>query len=225
MRDVVGNARGGTLDALEAFGWQTREELAERVGYSRPRDLERKHLRPLAEMGLVESRDGRWGVAHDYADAQAGIAELNPERIRREYSSSEGRTVSTVEFLMSSVERDRRAERGVRESRERFAEYLKNTSPEADDACRELLNEMEREREHLEAEIRRVAAADGTTGEIEPADLYRRLVLAGINAKHADRHLESLGFDPAWIPGLDSPVSEGHPDGSLTEQKATGRVA
>jgi hypothetical protein len=46
------------LYALEVLGPRSLDELAERLGFARPRDLRRLYLEPLAEMGLVEDRGG-----------------------------------------------------------------------------------------------------------------------------------------------------------------------
>jgi predicted ArsR family transcriptional regulator len=52
--------------ALEAFGFQSSEELAGRLGISRVRDLERRRLEPLERMGLIERHDGLWGRPKDF---------------------------------------------------------------------------------------------------------------------------------------------------------------
>jgi hypothetical protein len=67
-RGFVGKGMAGVLYALEVFGPQTYEELAERLGFSRPRDLRRKYLGGkhrgkkdppgLIDLGLVEDRRG-----------------------------------------------------------------------------------------------------------------------------------------------------------------------
>gem|GEM_PF-2944623 len=194
-RSIVGNARGGTLDALEAYGPQTVEELAERLGYSRPRDLRRKHLEPLAEMGLVENRDGRWGIVADYAEATRSVAQMRAEKIVRSVSPSEGRVVADVVEAPSVEDWDRRARRVNDEERERRREDLARKalweSVEAEEECRELLNDLDRE-------LDRVASADGLISELEHADLYLRLSRTQSGWNHADDHLESLGFG-GWL--------------------------
>ena len=55
---LVKKGKAGVLYALEVTGPQGLDELAERLGFSRPRDLRRLYLEPLAEMGLVEDRGG-----------------------------------------------------------------------------------------------------------------------------------------------------------------------
>jgi hypothetical protein len=66
----VGYSREDTLCYVETHPGGTREELAALMGWARPRDLEARHLRPLAELGLVEECEGRWTVADRYAEAQ-----------------------------------------------------------------------------------------------------------------------------------------------------------
>jgi len=61
-RGFVGKGKAGVLYALEVFGEQTLEELAERLGFSRARDLRRLYLDPLAEMGLIEDGGGTYAL-------------------------------------------------------------------------------------------------------------------------------------------------------------------
>jgi hypothetical protein len=55
---LVKKGKAGVLYVLEVMGPQGLDEMAERLGFSRPRDLRRLYLEPLAEMGLVEDRGG-----------------------------------------------------------------------------------------------------------------------------------------------------------------------
>jgi hypothetical protein len=67
-RGFVGKGKAGVLYVLETFGPQTDEELAERLGFSRARDLRRLYLGGkhrgkndapgLIDLGLVEDRGG-----------------------------------------------------------------------------------------------------------------------------------------------------------------------
>jgi hypothetical protein len=113
--DHVGNAGAGALYALEAFGSQTREELARRLRYSRARDLERNHLRRLEELGLIENVDGVWGLVGAYEEATDEIRRApysTVRRVRRQRPSVEGLLVTEVVevgSVASVEERDRAA--------------------------------------------------------------------------------------------------------------------
>src|SRR5215204_617402 len=72
-RGFVGKGRAGVLYALEVFGELTLEELAQRLGVKRPRDLRRRYLQStekedgtrtpgLIELGLVEDRGGTYAL-------------------------------------------------------------------------------------------------------------------------------------------------------------------
>ena len=69
-RGFVGKGKAGVLYALEVFGEQTLEELAERLGFSRARDLRRLYLEPLIEMGLIEDRGGTYALPETEAYAE-----------------------------------------------------------------------------------------------------------------------------------------------------------
>jgi hypothetical protein len=69
----VGKGKAGVLYALEVFGELTLEELAQRLGVKRPRDLRRRYLEStekddgtrtpgLIELGLVEDRGGTYAL-------------------------------------------------------------------------------------------------------------------------------------------------------------------
>ena len=55
---LVKKGKAGVLYILEVTGPQGLDEMAERLGFSRPRDLRRLYLDSLVEMGLVEHRGG-----------------------------------------------------------------------------------------------------------------------------------------------------------------------
>jgi hypothetical protein len=72
-RGFVGKGRAGVLYALEVFGELTLEELAQRLGVKRPRDLRRRYLQSaeredgtrtpgLIELGLVEDMGGTYAL-------------------------------------------------------------------------------------------------------------------------------------------------------------------
>jgi hypothetical protein len=47
--------------------------LAERLGWSRARDLERLHLRPLVDRDLLELRGDLYAIPGDYTERSAGV--------------------------------------------------------------------------------------------------------------------------------------------------------
>jgi len=74
-RGFVGKGKAGVLYALEVLGEQSLDELAERLGFSRARDLRRLYLEPLIEMGLIESRGDTYALpgADAYEERIEGI--------------------------------------------------------------------------------------------------------------------------------------------------------
>jgi putative DNA primase/helicase len=111
--DQVGNSPAGSLYALEAFGPQTEDELAERVGISRPRDLVRRHLLPLSKLGLVEKRGGVWYLSENHRHRTGELRRApysTVRRVRRRRRTPEGRIlteVAEVGVVASAEERDR----------------------------------------------------------------------------------------------------------------------
>jgi hypothetical protein len=98
-RGLVGYSKEHTLCVFEARGPLDRETAAELLGWARPRDLERLHLEPLCELGLLEKRDGVYAIPGDYAKCQESVlgqaySTVQP-RVRRE-RSVEGRNVYVV---------------------------------------------------------------------------------------------------------------------------------
>src|ERR687894_41720 len=98
-RGLVGYSKEHTLCIFEARGPLDRESAAELLGWARPRDLERLHLKPLSELGLLEKRGDIYAVAGDYRERQEGVlgqaySTVQP-RVRRE-RSVEGRNVYVV---------------------------------------------------------------------------------------------------------------------------------
>ena len=69
-RGFVGKGKAGVLYALEVLGEQSLDELAERLGFSRARDLRRLYLEPLAEMGLIEARGDTYALPETEAYAE-----------------------------------------------------------------------------------------------------------------------------------------------------------
>jgi Bifunctional DNA primase/polymerase, N-terminal/Primase C terminal 1 (PriCT-1) len=232
-RGYVAKGKAGVLNSLEVFGPQSREELAEMLGFSRPRDLERKYLVPLVALGLVEDRGGIYALCGDYRERVEEVRSIpygSGERKVRKKDAS-GRMVSYVREIpaMSEKERDELDRRAYAEQSRRFAERVVRNSPEADAACIALLNELDRERE-------RVAGADGLISELEHTAMLTRLTRSQSGWQHADRHLESLGFASEWfgeVPAngeplrsglLDSSEAVGH-SGDRLNTETTGRIA
>jgi hypothetical protein len=128
----VGNAKAGTLYALEAFGWQTDAELADRVDYSRVRDYRRNHLHPLIELGLVVERGGLYGLAAEIRETTEEIRNTRYSTERKHlihrHDPTSGRIVTEVREVgsyASEVERDEKAVQDHNAERERFLLNLK----------------------------------------------------------------------------------------------------
>jgi hypothetical protein len=130
-RGQVGKGRERALCALEAFGPMSVEELAQRLGWSRARDLRLRYLEPLAERGLVEDRGGVWtipGDLRDYKERQDEVrstpystVQLRPRRVR----SVEGIWTTIVEESGSfASEVDRKEVDIERNRRQREAFHL-----------------------------------------------------------------------------------------------------
>jgi hypothetical protein len=114
-RGFVGYSKEHTLCVFEARGPLDRETAAELLGWARPRDLERLHLKPLSELGLLEKRGDIYAVASDYRERQESVLEQEystaQPRVRRE-CSVEGRNVYVVRasgIVASEAERLRLA--------------------------------------------------------------------------------------------------------------------
>jgi hypothetical protein len=69
----VGYSGEDALCLVEAYGSQTREELAVRLSWSRARDLERLHLRPLVERGLLDLHGDLYAIPGDYRERSASV--------------------------------------------------------------------------------------------------------------------------------------------------------
>jgi hypothetical protein len=114
-RGLVGYSKEHTLCVIEARGPLDREAAAEQLGWARPRDLERLHLEPLSELGLLEKRGDVYAVAGDYRRRQKSVLEQAystvQTRVRRE-RSVEGRNLYVVRdsgIVASEAERLRLA--------------------------------------------------------------------------------------------------------------------
>jgi Bifunctional DNA primase/polymerase, N-terminal len=98
-RGFVGYSKEHTLCLFEARGPLDRETAADLLGWTRPRDLERLHLRPLSELGLLEKEGDIYGVPGDYRERQESVLREEystvQSRVRREISV-EGRNLYVV---------------------------------------------------------------------------------------------------------------------------------
>lgn len=65
----LGKRRGRAVDVLEAEPILTLEEIAQRLGHKRPRDVRRRILQPLVEAGVVVFVEGRYSLATDWRAA------------------------------------------------------------------------------------------------------------------------------------------------------------
>lgn len=173
---TVGKGRGGVLLALEAFGSISADRLADELGVARPRDLRRRYLDWLVEEGRVELRGGLYALPGDHSERCEEAKSRRYSSVRRRrvrsYSPDEGRRVTTVvEVGSESSERQREAasRRAYADQRELFLRRVALRSPEADEACRELLNRMDDEREAA-CEVREITHLRDVTPESGPKE-------------------------------------------------------
>ena len=180
-RSPTGNSRAGAWAAMEAFGPLTEEQLAHRLGISRPRDARRRILEPLEALGAAV-RDGEtWSVPEDHelvADSLWHEPYATVTRRRERTRTSEGRVVTAVEehvTVASDGERVEAMKERHRKDRELFAQRLREAAERSeeelrqDDEIRELLNAWDDEREGLA-----VDEADGFVGELELVEEGRK---------------------------------------------------
>lgn len=165
-RHPVGNARGGTLAAAEVYGPKTSEELAEIMGYSRVRDFERIHLRPLVERGDLVERDGLYGRPDDYRERMEDELQTTyPAWKRRRISvDPSGMETRWVEYgpERSDVERDERDQKKYEEHRRKFREYLEKK--------RRAFQDPANSADELLEIPRNLYEADGRISELEPVE-------------------------------------------------------
>jgi hypothetical protein len=173
-RGLVGYSREHTLCVFEARGPLDRETAAELLGWGRPRDLERLHLEPLCELGLLEKRGEIYAVPGDYRERQKSVlgeefSTVQP-RVRRE-RSVEGRNVYVVTdsgIVASESERLRLAkeqharERDAYRNRDRLRlTYHHANIPGADG----FIEDLERLGELSEADSRTLEAIEAFEGK------------------------------------------------------------
>jgi hypothetical protein len=131
-RGLVGYSKEHTLCVFEAHGPQDRADAAQLLGWARPRDLERLHLEPLSELGLLEKRGDIYALPGDYRERQESVlgqeySTVQP-RVRRE-RSVEGRNVYVVRdsgIVASESERLRLAEEQHAREREGYRNRAAN---------------------------------------------------------------------------------------------------
>lgn len=107
-RGLVNKSRERTLCVLEVHGPQSAEELAERLGWSRVRDLRLRHLDVLVEAGLALKIDGAYSIATDYEAAQEIVRETP-------YSVNDGPSASEVQREALDRQRHERQRQAFRE--------------------------------------------------------------------------------------------------------------
>jgi hypothetical protein len=170
----VKKGRSSVLYVLEANGPMRLEELAELMGWSRPRDLRLRYVDPLVGLGLVEERDGLLDLPENHAEKVEEVRRAPyttvSRRKRESVDPSTGRTVCWVEETentASEVEREEKDLRAHEGQRENYRLHLASKSPEADEGCRELLNAWDEERERV------LYVVDPETGEV--VDEYREV--------------------------------------------------
>lgn len=142
-RHPIGNARAGTLAAVEVYGPATAEELAEIIGSSRIRDFRRRHLDVLVERGdLIIGDDGRYACPEDYAERMDD--EHNKGYVawrRRRTTVDRGRVVKWVEEgeELSDVERLERKKERHRIQRENYRNRPKLSAQDSSNSPEEEL--------------------------------------------------------------------------------------
>jgi hypothetical protein len=185
----LSNAMRRILCIIEAFGAQSTEGLSGVLGPSRLGDLERRQLRPLEGMGLLEVREGLWDLPDDYLERIEALADEEYSTMyRRRRRSRDGERVVTdvVEVTVTASERERDALREARQAIERAAYAVRfEEKPEEDRRCRELLNARDEEQ-----------GADGFVDELERMEEPERLEGGCDGEAYPPRRRRSVPGDP-----------------------------
>jgi primase-like protein len=149
-RGFVGKGKAGALYVLEVFGPQSLEELAERLGYSRPRDLRRLYLEPLAMLGLIEDRGGVYALP-DQARYVKRVQEIRAARIgggphKVRSKDRQGRWVTRVIEVSprSEIEREEADALDHEKDRHRYRDWLAGRRSKADPTPERTTAELER---------------------------------------------------------------------------------
>jgi hypothetical protein len=152
-RGLVGNTRGGIMVAVEKWGPQATDKLAERLGWTRARDLKRRHLDKLVELGLLEEDGGVYRIPGDYRQRVEEVRAMRYTTIRRKKRASwDGPRkvvwVEEVESTASEAEREEKDRQRYEEQRKRFREALerKRLGQDMDPEVVDLLNAWNEER-------------------------------------------------------------------------------
>jgi hypothetical protein len=179
----VKKGRAGVLYVLEAHGPMRPEELAEKMEWTRARDLRLRYVDPLVGMGLVEDREGLLALPGDHAEKVEEIRRAPYTTVRRRKRESKDRSgrmvrwVEETENTASEVEREQKDADDHEKHREGFRLYLAQRSPEADEACRELLNAIDDERWSPDGEIRELESVEPCMHDV-PGDPSMRMTRA-----------------------------------------------
>lgn len=186
---LVGNAAGGVLVAVERWGAQTADELAECVGYSRGRDLQARHLNRLVEMGLLSEKDGLYSLSGAYEEKVEEVRSTpyaTSSRRRRKGRDGE-RMVSWIheaERVASEIERERIDVLRYEDERKAFRER-RRAEEHAEEEITALLKAWHEERAGVAGEIR----------ELEPLETP------------PDEHPEGCGCLPCYYRSLPTEVA------------------
>lgn len=170
-RSPVGNSGGGVEAAVEAFGPQTARALAERLGISRARDLQRRHLDRLQAMGVVVKDGDRWGLPVDHAAAVKRRLDepyTTVSRRRHRKRTSEGRMVVWVEETVTEASENERAAARVAYHAAERAEFRKMRQKKLARIAAECfgVTSLDVETGEIVAERRKVSgAADGAISD------------------------------------------------------------
>jgi hypothetical protein len=152
-RGLVGNTGGGVLVTAERWGPQTADELAQKLGWSRKRDLKTRHLDRLVELGLLEEEGGVYRIPGDYRQRVEEVRSMRYTTIRRRKRESHDGPrkvvwVEEVQSVASEAEREEKDRRRYEEQRKRFREALerKKAGQELPREVVDLLNAWAEER-------------------------------------------------------------------------------
>jgi hypothetical protein len=141
------------LVAAERWGPQNADELAERLGWSRKRDLKTRHLDRLVKLRLLEEEGGIYHIPGDYRQRVEEVRSMRYTTVRRRKRESRDgpRKVVWVEEVgreASEAEREEKDRRRYEEQRKRFREALerKRAGEELPPEVVDLLNQWAEER-------------------------------------------------------------------------------
>lgn len=157
---LVKKGRAGVLYVLEAHGPMQLDTLADLMGWSRPRDLRRRYVDPLVDLGLVEERDGVYGLRGDHAERIEEVRRSPYTTVsRRRRTTRDGdRTVRWVDESENTASEIKREEKDLKDHEKQRESYRLHLASKTDDeGFRELLNRWDDEAHEV---------IDPETGEI-----------------------------------------------------------